>query len=183
VGLFSFVGKAIKGVAKLAGGALKVGGALGLIPGGGLAGKALGLLSHKGSGTTNMKYSTAASGGALALRGKSSPLYNIASRVVPLLGAPGISRPVMPIRSLQLSPVMPGGAVATSQGIMAPGGGVPPATFGGRTGGTTRRRKSSSSRKRSTARSGKRRSGGGRKTRKLKFGSAAYRKKYLGHKR
>jgi hypothetical protein len=181
VGLFSFVGKAIKGVAKIAGGALKVGGALGLIPGGGLAGKALGLLSHKGSGTTNAKYSAAAAGGPLAIRGKvlGGPWSNI--RASPLYGTPGISRPIMPVRALQMSPVMPGGGVATSAGIMAPGGGVPPAHYSGGVRATVhkRRKRSAPSRKRSTARSSKKRSGGKR----LKFGSAAYRKKYLGHKR
>jgi hypothetical protein len=104
------------------------------------------------------------------------------NRSIPILRAKNGTAAVSTPRIAAASPVMPGGSVATPLGIMAPGGGVPPASYGGRaTGKSKRKRRSSSSRRSSRARSSsKRRRGSGK--RKLKFGSAAYRKKYLGHR-
>ena len=157
MGLFGFIGKALGSVAKVA---------LGALPGGsvvkGIAGGALSLLSHKAPmATSSIKYQIANQRGTGILRGTVAVVN-------------GISTPVL----RRQSPVMPGGAVATSQGIMAPGGGVPPTFYGGRKStGKRRKHRSRSSRSNSRKRSSKRRSG-----RKLKFGSAAYRKKYLGHR-
>lgn len=164
MGLFGSIGKLFGGVAKVA---LKV--APSLIPGGSvvknLAGTALNLLHHKSPmASTPMKINMAGRMPIPILRGQ-NPMIQTARQSSPAV--------------LRASPVMPGGGIATSQGIMAPGGGLPPATYGGRKGGSgSRKRKhrsrssSSSSRKRST---GKRKSGG----RKLKFGSPAWRKKYM----
>jgi len=79
------------------------------------------------------------------------------------------------MQQLKASPVMPGGAIATASGIVAlTPGQRPPATFGGsRSSSSTKRRKKAKKRKAATHKR--------RKTR-LKFGSAAYRKKYLGHR-
>ena len=162
MGLFSFVGKALGAVAKTA---------LGFVPGGGvvktIAGVAGNLLQHKTPMQTAMqKYQIASRHGTETLRGKVMPRATLGKFGGRLRAA---------------SPVMPGGSIATPQGIMAPGGGVPPATYGGRrTGAAKKKRRSSASRRSSSARSsGKRKSG----KRKLKFGSAAYRKKYLKHRR
>lgn len=162
MGLFSFIGKAVKGIAGVA---------LGVVPGGGFAKTALGLagslLAHKASGpmqSTPLKIRVAQAYNPNVLRGR--PM------AVPIRPGGVVASPPV----LRASPVMPGGAVATSQGIMAPGGGVPPATFSSRSSGTKRKRRSSASRKSSRARSSKKRSSGGRK---LKFGSPAWRKKYL----
>lgn len=170
MGFFSFVGKALKGVAKVAGGVAKVaaplalGGPLGAVAGR-LGGSLLGSVLHSKSpmSATPLKINILGSG-----------------RSVPILRAKGgvaVSTP----RIAAASPVMPGGSIATSQGIMAPGGGVPPSTYGGRAtgGGRKRKRRSTASRRSSRARSsGRRRKG----SRKLKFGSRAYRQKYLGHR-
>jgi len=72
--------------------------------------------------------------------------------------------------------VLPGGAVATASGP-APKTATPPRSYGGRS--TTKKRKSYTTKKKRTTR----KKGGTRRTgKKLKFGSAAYRKKYLGHR-
>jgi len=173
VGLFSFVGKALGAVAKTA---------LGFVPGGGvvktIAGVAGNLLQHKTPMQTAMqKYQIASRHGTETLRGKVMPRATLGKFGGRLPGGAPFSTPVL----RAASPVMPGGSIATPQGIMAPGGGVPPATYGGRrTGAAKKKRRSSASRRSSSARSsGKRKSG----KRKLKFGSAAYRKKYLKHRR
>jgi hypothetical protein len=160
VGFFSFIGKAIGAVAKVA---------TSVIPGGGVvrtvAGIAGHLLQHKAPmQSTPQKLNIASVFGTNILRAR--PRY-IPSTVP-------ISPPV-----LRQSPVMPGGAYATPQGIMAPGGGLPPASYGslkGSTGKRKKKRRSSSSRKSSRARIGSKRRSGGRR---LKFGSPAWRKKYM----
>jgi hypothetical protein len=167
MGFFSFLGKAVKGIAHVVGGVAKVAAPLALGgPLGGLAGGALGHLLHSKSPMS------------------ATPLkINIAGqRSIPILRARAPT-PAMrsSVAALRASPVMPGGGVATSQGIMAPGGGVPPATYGGRSGGGPRRKhKSASARSSSRKRSGKKRGSGGRK---LKFGSPAWRKKYMRKRR
>ena len=167
MGLFSFVGKAIGKIA---------GTALGLVPGGGIAKQALKLgggivghlLAHKQPmSSTGTKLSVAHSYGVPTLRAQPRP------------GIPGSGYRTPAV--LRASPVMPGGGVATSQGIMAPGGGLPPASYGGKSGAPHRKkRKSTSARSSSRKRSGKKRGSGGRK---LKFGSPAWRKKYMRKRR
>ena len=171
MGFFSFIGKAVKGVAHVVGSVAKVaaplalGGPLGAV-GAKLGGSLLGSLLHSKSpmSATPLKINIAGT-----------------NRSIPILRAkPGgmMSTP----RIAAASPVMPGGSIATARGIMAPGGGVPPSTYGGSHGtGRKRKRRSKSSRRSSHARSSRKHSGGRRKG-KLKFGSAAYRRKYLGHR-
>jgi hypothetical protein len=163
VGLFGSIGKFLGGVAKVA---VKV--APSVIPGGSvvknLAGTALNLLHHK----TPMS---------------STPMkIQMANRMpIPILRAqtPAARAAISSPAVLRASPVMPGGSVATSQGIMAPGGGLPPATYGGSRQGSSgrkRKRRSPSSSRSSRARGGKSQRSKGRK---LKFGSPAWRKKYM----
>lgn len=168
MGFFSFVGKAIKGVAKVVGGVAKIAAPLALGgPLGAAAGGILGNLLHSKSpmSSTPLKINIAGRAPISILRAK----------------APAAPSYTPSVRALQASPVMPGGGVATPQGIMAPGGGLPPATYGGRKGGgRKRKRRSSSSRSSSRKRSGKKPGGAGRK---LKFGSPAWRKKYMKKRR
>lgn len=169
MGLFGFLGKAIGKVA---------GTALGLVPGGSVAKQALKLggglvghlLAHKQPmSTSGTKLSVAHSYGVPTLRAQPRPIL------------PGGSIMRSSPQVLRASPVMPGGGVATSQGIMAPGGGLPPAHYAGKSGGGSRRkRKSSSARSSSRKRSGRKRGSGGRR---LKFGSPAWRKKYMKRRR
>jgi hypothetical protein len=166
VGFFSFVGKALKGVGHLVGGVAKIAAPLALGgPLGGLAGGLLGSVLHSKSpmSSTPLKINILGSG-----------------RSIPILRAKAGGLQSTP-RIAAASPVMPGGSIATSQGIMASGGGVPPSSYGGRAtgGGRKRKRRSTASRRTSRARSSQKRKSG---SRKLKFGSAAYRKKYLGHR-
>lgn len=173
MGFFSFIGKAVKSVAHVVGSVAKVaaplalGGPLGAVAGK-LGGSLLGSVLHSKSpmSATPLKINILGSNRSIPiLRAKNST-------------AAGVSTP----RIAAASPVMPGGSVATPQGIMAPGGGLPPASYGGRaTGKSKRKRRSSSSRRSSRARSSSKRKRGSGK-RRLKFGSAAYRKKYLGHR-
>lgn len=169
MGFFSFLGKAVKSVAHVVGSVAKVaaplalGGPLGAV-GAKLGGSILGSVLHSKSPMS------------------STPLkINIlgTNRSIPILRAkPAAVGPSTPRLAAQ-SPVMPGGSVATPQGIMAPGGGVPPSTYGAsRSTGRKRKRRSASSRRSSHARSSRKRKAG----RKLKFGSKAYRQKYLGHR-
>jgi hypothetical protein len=164
MGFFSFIGKAAKSIAHVVGGVARVAAPLALGgPLGGLAGGVLGHLLHSKSPMS------------------SGPLkINVGGRSIPILRG---KTPNPMIRSsaavLRQTPMMPGGSIATPQGIMASGGGLPPATYGGRktSGGLgKKKRRSSSSRSSSRSRSGKKRTSGGRK---LKFGSPAWRKKYM----
>jgi len=160
VGFFSFIGHALGSVAKLA---------TSVIPGGSvvksIAGIAGHLLQHKGPmSTTPQKISIASVHGSNILRARPSWIPHTV--------------PMTP-QVLRQSPVMPGGAWSSPAGIMAPGGGLPPVSYGSSRASTGRRKKkrrSSSSRKSSRARTGSKRRGGGRK---LKFGSPAWRKKYM----
>lgn len=169
MGLFSFVGKAIGGIAKVAVGALKSG--LVPLPFGGVAGRLVGGLLHAKSpmGHTQLKLRIP----PLVLRAKSPSMRPIVA---------GAHR--MPTATqLRRSPVMPGGAVATKHGT-ANRPAVAPHSLGSvlssaATGGRKRRRKSgsTSTRRRSRSAYGRKRT----HRRKLKFGSAAWRRKYLGH--
>lgn len=171
MGFFSFIGKAIGGIAKTA---------LGIVPGGsvvkGVLGVAANLLHAKQPmSTPGIKYGVASGYGTPTLRAQPRvPQISIYKKPNSIGYSP-------PPSILRASPVMPGGAIATSQGIMAPGGGLPPATYGGRKSSTgKRKRRSSSSRRSSRARSGRKRSTA---RRKLKFGSPAWRKKYMRKRR
>lgn len=94
---------------------------------------------------------------------------------------PGASGP-MPSTAdvLSSSPTMPGGGWATPDGVQPPSSRLPPLWFGGNgPAGGTRKRKASKKRKASSKRSSAKKAGG----RKLKFGSPAWRKKYLKKRR
>lgn len=174
MGLFGSIGRAlggaVKGIGKIGGFALRSG--LVPIPFGGTAGRLVGGLLHAkapgGHTALKLRIPTA------VLRGKSVSMKPITVGTLRLPTATQLRR----------SPVMPGGAVATRSGV-APRPAVAPLSLGASSssavGGKKRRRKrhSASTRSRSRKYYGKRRTG----RRKLKFGSAAWRKKYLGHGR
>lgn len=173
MGLFGFLGKAVKGVAKGIGSVAKVG--LGVakfglssgllpIPGGGLVGKAAGLLlnAKRPMSTTAQKFPIPIN----VLRGKTGPTAMRAAGKLLTMSTP---------RLASSSPVLPGGAIATRSGPTVAAG-IPPLAYSGSSSPTRKRRKRSTSRKRST----RKRSG---RKRRLKFGSPAWRKKYLGHGR
>jgi hypothetical protein len=178
MGLFGFLGKAVKGIGKAVGGVAKIGLSLagsGLlpIPGGGLLGKVAGGLIAAKRPLSNPKMALAGTAISI-LRGKNpgaSPVFGGGS-----LGARGL--PVLRASTPRLqsnSPVLPGGAIATRAGPVSQAG-TPPLNFSGS--GTVKRKRRKRSAKRSRASSRRRTRG-----RKLKFGSPAWRKKYLGHGR
>lgn len=174
MGLFGSIGRAlggaVKGLTKVATFGLKSG--LLPIPFGGTAGRLVGGLLHAkapgGHNALKLRIPTA------VLRGKSVSMKPIQVGNVRLPTATQLRR----------SPVMPGGAVATRSGV-APRPAVAPLSLGGsassRVGVRKRRRKSAGTSTRSRSRKyyGRKRTG----RRKLKFGSAAWRKRYLGHGR
>lgn len=179
MGFFSFVGKALKsvvGVAKIVA-PLAIGGPIGAAAGA-LAGGTIFGKGKVGSRLNLLSNQLLSSKSPMS----TSPLkINVlgSSRSIPILRAKAAVSPST-ARVASNSPVMPGGSIATAQGIMAPGGGVPPSHYGGsRSSGKRRKRRSTSSRRSSRARSSRKRRGG---KRRLKFGSPAYRKKYLGHR-
>lgn len=150
MGFFSFLGKALKGVSKVAGFIPGVGGTISKVTG--IAGN---LLDHKAPmASTQLKMRVF---NPVILRGND-----------PAAG----SGSLMTAQGMRSSPVLPGGAVATRSGPVSRKA-SPPRTFGG-SGGSSRRKRATSSRRKA------RKTGPRRTTRKLKFGSKAYRKKYLG---
>jgi hypothetical protein len=165
--IFKGIGKAVGGIAKIGVGALRSG--LIPLPLGGIAGGILGralLHSKAPMGQSQLKLQIP----PLTVRGKTlRPVVKIGSTSYPTLTA------------LRKSPVMPGGAIATRTGVASrPLSGAAPAGITG--GGTKRRRKrkaGASTRRRSRSSSGRKRT----RSRRLKFGSPAWRKKYLGHGR
>jgi len=154
MGLFSTLGKI-------------VGGVVGLVPG---VGSVVGGLIAKGGELLDAKKAMT----------KVKPLpvsVRDASRYISGWGGSATLAGSLPVlRSstaiLRASPVLPGGAVATANGPTPQSSATPPSTFGGRrkTRRKAKRSRRASSRRRTTKR-------------KLKFGSAAYRKKYLGARR
>jgi hypothetical protein len=152
VGLFSFVGKALKGISKVAGFIPGIGGTISKV-----TGAVGGLLDHKKPMASPVLKAAGSGWNPMVMRGNSTQAG---------------SGSLLTAQGMRSSPVLPGGAVATSSGP-APKMASPPRTFGGRS-GTTRRKAKAKTRKKST--STRRRT-----TRKLKFGSKAYRKKYLKH--
>lgn len=154
MGLFSFVGKALKGISKVASFVPGVGGIVGKV-----AGIAGGLLDSKQPMSTTAAKMRQAS----VLRGGSQSLLLRAKS--PMSGG------LMNASVLRSTPIMPGGAVSTPQGIMASGGGYLPLQFGGSGSGSGRRR----ARARPKAKK--------RRKAKLKFGSPAWRKKYMPKRR
>lgn len=158
MGLFSFIGKALKGVAKVAGVIPGIGGTIK-----GIAGTVGNLLDHKAPmGSTAKKAVAVLRLGTLGARGNATQ------------GGYAGGMPTAPV--LRSSPVMPGGAVATRSG-MAPRTASPPRAFGGSSGKSTKRRKPTSSKRSFTKRSSTKRKS------RLKFGSPAWRKKYLKKRR
>jgi hypothetical protein len=165
--IFKGIGKVVGGVAKIGVGALKSG--LVPLPFGGAAGKILGGLLHAKApmGHTQLKLNIP----PLVLRGKTlKPVVKIGASSYPTITA------------VRRSPVLPGGAVATRAGVVnrplsLSGDSARSLTASPR---KRRRRKSGTSTHHRSRSSSKRRRGG---RRKLKFGSPAWRKKYLGHGR
>lgn len=160
MGLFSFVGKALKGISKVAG----------FIPGIGstvskITGTVGNLLDHKAPmSTTTAKLSAISRyGGGAGAQGVVYMRGNAPQGAAGALNQPQV---------LRASPVLPGGAVATASGP-APKTSAPPRSYGGKRSSTKRRKTTTKKRRGGTTR---------KKARKLKFGSAAYRKKYLGHR-
>lgn len=156
MGLFSFVGKALKGISKVAGFIPGIGGTISKI-----TGTVGNLLDHKQpmqSAVLKLKQSAAwGNMGPVVLRGNATQA-----------GAGALNT----AQGMRSSPVLPGGAVATSSGPVSKMA-APPRTYSGRS--TTKRRKAKAkARKRPAARRSSRR--------KLKFGSKAYRQKYLKHR-
>jgi len=158
VGLFSFIGKAIKTVGKVAGFIPGIGNTTQKVTG--VVGDVLG--AKQQMSTTALKVSKAVRYGVPVLRGQ---------------GTGGYTGGIMSAQDLRSSPVMPGGAVATRSG-MAGKSGSPPRSYGGSGGKKKKARKTTKRRSSTKRRMTKRRT----TKRKLKFGSAAYRKKYLGHR-
>jgi hypothetical protein len=152
MGFFSFLGKGLKAVSKIAGFIPGVGGTISKVTG--LAGN---LLDHKAPmATTQLKMRVF---NPVILRGQD-----------PAMG----SGSLMTAAGMRSSPVLPGGAIATRSGPVSRRA-SPPRTFGGFGG---KRKASSAARQRKARKTGPRRT-----SRKLKFGSAAFRKKYLGKAR
>jgi hypothetical protein len=112
-----------------------------------------------------------------------------ASRMITGMGVSGMGSFAMPIlRSstaiMRGSPVLPGGAVATPMGPQAQHTGAPARSFGRK--GAQKRSHAKRARrgaKRASTRVSHRTGAARTRGRKLKFGSAAYRKKYLRHRR
>lgn len=158
MGLFSFVGKALKGVAKVASVVPGVGSLVG-----GIAGTVGNLLDAK-KPMAATKYLTLAQ--AVAKRR--------AAGHIPVLR--GKSPGFMPTpRVASASPVMPGGALATPSGIVASISATPPAGYAGSARAPVKRKRKKAKKKVGT----RRRSG----ARKLKFGSKAWRAKYMKKRR
>jgi len=157
MGLFSAIGKVLKGVSKVAGIIPGIGGTIK-----GITGAVGNLLDSKSpmSGT-GAKISALGNTSVAVLRGKTGgALWQ--QMALAKMAKPSQSTPTLQAQS----PVLPGGAIATaSGGIMNAGGG---------TIGAVKRRKPAK-RKKAKAKTKKRKT-------KLKFGSKAWRKKYLGHK-
>lgn len=175
MGLFGFLGKAIGTVAK-------VGSGLGLLPGGNLVNAAVQGIVGGSGGAAKQPMAMLALKQALAQKQR-NPLVQRAQNPPTKITLPGgvalHGRALtMGTRMLRLSPVMPGGAVATPGGMVTQSGGALPLAYSGSSSvmspAKKRRKRRSTSTKRKSA---KRRKGG----RKLKFGSPAWRKKYLGH--
>lgn len=171
--IFKGIGKAVGGIAKIGSFALKSG--LVPLPFGGTAGRLVGglLASKAPGGHSQLKLQIP----PLVLRGKSVSMK-------PITLAGGARMPTA--TQLRRSPVMPGGAVATKSGtVNRPA--TAPLSLGGSSGGLKsggRKRKRRRIGGTSTRRSYRKSSGRKRtRRRKLKFGSAAWRKKYLGHGR
>ncbi len=153
MGLFSFVGK----LAKAAVGVAKVVG----IPGSGAGSAALNALLGAKKPMGNITGAMAIKLGPQLVRGNSTQSMGGAM--------------TMSARELRATPVMPGGAIATRSGMAAPSSSAPPRQFGGAGGKKRRTAKKATTRKRTT----KRKTG----TRKLKFGSPAWRAKYMKRKK
>jgi hypothetical protein len=159
VGLFSFIGKAIKGIAHAIPGVSQVYD---------VASAASSLLSHKHTiGTkSGPKIATIARMGTGISRGT-------APGPVSWNRPTGNATQSMPTRKIYTdSPVMPGGAIATMTGVAPAASPTPPMQFGGSRAAPRRSAKRKKARSGGTTR--KRASG-----RKLKFGSPAWRAKYV----
>lgn len=121
MGLFSFIGKALKGVSKVAGFIPGIGGTVSKITG--LVGGVLDSKKPMSTAETKARSFLARGGGRnpMVTRGKSAMSGGMWNASV-----------------LRSTPIMPGGAVSTPGGMKAADGGTPPMSFGG--GGGTKRR-------------------------------------------
>lgn len=161
MGLFSALGKVLKGVSKVAGFIPGVGGTISKVTG--LVG---GVLDHKKPlSTSALKGSSAARLGIARTRGTVA-YQNTANANRAALGLPVLYT----ASALRESPVMPGGAIATSSGMAAQPNGAPPKAFSRRSSPTRKKRSSS------TRYFGSKKKSSGK--RKLKFGSKAWQAKY-----
>lgn len=160
MGFFSFIGKVIGGAAKVAAN-LATGNPLGAIKAG--IGTIGSLASHKAtSPTTATKINVLGRFSVPIARGNQTQGMGVTPLMTPVLR--------------RLSPVLPGGSIATPSGPVPSSASAPPLTYAGQGRGTGKRRRASTSRRHTS----RKRSSGRRKSR-LKFGSPAFRKKYLGH--
>jgi hypothetical protein len=149
MGLFSFIGKALKGVSKVAGFIPGIGGTISKI-----TGSVGGLLDHKQPMARPRLSSPMAARGKMVSRGQ-----------------------LFTATDLRASPVMPGGAIATTRGMVTQSGAAPPLMFSGASAAhakVTKRRRVAAPKRRKRATVTRRRA-----TRKLKFGSKAWRAKYM----
>lgn len=151
MGLFSFIGKAAKAVGGLIGGPI---GAVVKLGGS--------VLDHKSGGPSGAKIQVMGRQPQQIVRAKAPTAVTYAR--------PGGAPTYVPRQVFSETPVMPGGAIATPGGVQAASG-TPPRSFGGARAPT----RSSRPRKRTTTTRKKKSSGG----RKLKFGSPAWRAKYM----
>jgi hypothetical protein len=167
MGLFSFIGKAIKGVAK----ALPVVGTVLDVAEG--VGSVIGHKSRTPGSVTGAKGAALAKLQQQISRGKAP--------TAPVYARPGGVATAVPRQVYSQTPVMPGGAVATASGVVPAASASPPQVFSGSRGSRSssrRRPRRAVTRVRSPAPRKKRRA-----ARKLKFGSPAWRKKYMKKKR
>lgn len=175
MGLFGFIGRAVGGLAKGVLGVAKIAAPIaGTLIGGPLGGKVGALASSLLGSKSPMnahKYAGISTLGTMRSRGNVTQGGYGAVRGIAAAGGR------VPAPVLRLSPVLPGGAIATTRGPQPAVSAVPPSTYAGGRGGPVRRKR------RAAARTRKRTTTRRRKGRKLKFGSQAWRKKYLKRRR
>lgn len=155
MGLFSFIGKAAKAVGGLIGGPVGA-----VLKGGGS------LLDHKSGNVSGAKTQILGRVTQPIARGKAPTPSSFPAR-------PGGVATVVHPQVFSSTPVMPGGAIATRGGVVPAASATPPMQYSGSGGGGPRRTRTSRKAKRST---GRRKTSSGRK---LKFGSPAWRAKYM----
>lgn len=152
MGLFSFIGKAAKAIGGLIGGPVG-----GVLKGGGS------LLDHKSGNVSGAKTQILGRVTQPIARAKAPAPSSFPTR-------PGGVPSIVPRQVFSSTPVMPGGAIATRAGVIPAASATPPMSYGGSSRSTGRSRTKKRTRSVGTTR---------RKSRKLKFGSPAWRAKYM----